>query len=284
VIVAAIVALGLIFADTPGSAPPVKGTYTIGGPFVFQDAVAHRKTDWDGPKVVVVLFAQPVDHAALARTLDVDGAVEAAKEAGSWAELEFAEDGTWKMARYSMRSAGGSSGGSKYDPHFAATMKATIQGGRVTGRVHGAFDPDYAIDLTLALPITDPPAGNALPADGGEPGRALRACAAAFAKKNLPDVERLCASNLGGIITSAIRMKADGVDMPDPWTPAGAGQCEVAAVSGLTLGNGVVAGDEAKIKVSGGSDEGRRCEGDVILRRENGAWRVAASRLELMAQ
>lgn len=267
--------LGL-FLVAPAGGPGVEGTYDIGGRFAFKDAVAHRTADWEGRKVVVVLFDRPIDRAALTRSLDVEGVVAAAKEEGSWAQLEFGEDGTWKMAQHQLRYQGGSSSGTKFDGAFAATMKATIEGGRVTGKVRAAFEEGYAVDLTLALPITEPPAGTALPADGGEPGRAVRACAAAFASKALPDVQRLCEARLGEFIASAIAQKES-----DPWTRSWAGECQVAAVSNLAVQDGVVAGDQARVRASGGWDDDRKCGGDVFLARENGAWRVSASRLVL---
>lgn len=263
-----------LFALAPAGAPGATGTYAIGGPFAFQDAIAFRAADWDGAKVVVLLLDRPLDRAALGRTLDVEGVLEAAKEAGSWAQLDFAEDGTWKMSRHQFRSEGRSSGGSKFDGSVASTMKATIGGGRVSGRVRADFGAGDAVDLTLALPITGPPATTALPADGGEPGQALRACSAAFARKALPEVQRLCAPRLGESISAAVRQKES-----DPWSHSWAGECEVAAVSSLAVESGASAGDEARVRASGGWDEEYQCVGDVFLRRENGAWRVSASRL-----
>ena len=282
----AVAALGFILALAPAAGtPPATGTYVIdGAPFAFQDAVAFRKADWEGPGVAVVLLEKPLDHAALAQTLDVEGTVEAAKESASWVQLDFKEDGTWRKARYNVRSAHGASSGSKFDGAFASTMKAQVHDGRVAGRVRAAFAPDFAIDLTLAVPVAEPPAGTALPADGGAPGLGLRACSAAFAKHSLPDLQRACSANLGDIVSSSLRMKSEGTQVDDPWAPAGAGECEVAAVSSLAIDGGVMLGDQARVHVTGGWTEGRRCAGDVFLRRENGAWRVSASRLQLKEQ
>ncbi|MET0552021.1 MAG: hypothetical protein ABW221_03215 [Vicinamibacteria bacterium] len=275
---AGIVVVGALLL-APAGAPGAAGTYAIGGPFAFQDAIAFRTADWDGPKVAVLLLEKPVDRSALARTLDVEGVLEAAKEAGSWAQLDFAEDGTWKQARHQLRHAHGSSSGTKYDGAFASTMKATIAGGRVSGRVRADFGAGDAVDLTLGLPIAAPPAATALPADGGEPGLALRACAAAYARKALSEVTRLCQPSLGDFIGSAIRQKES-----DPWSHSWAGECQVAAVSELKLQAGVTTGDEARLQAEGGWDEEYRCSGDVFLRRENGAWRVTASRLARAAR
>lgn len=270
---AGVVILGLL-ALAPAGTPGATGTYAIGGPLAFQDAVAFRTTDWDGPKIAVVLLERPLDRAALARTLDVEGLIAAAQEEGSWAQLDFAEDGTWKKARHHLRIQGGSSSGTKFDGAHAATMKATVAGGRVSGRVRASFGGGDAVDLTLALPITAPPAGTALPADGGEPGQAVRKCAAAHAGKSLADVQRLCQPSYGELVASAIRQKES-----DPWSRSWAGECQVAAVSALAVAGGVTAGDEARVRASGGWDDDQPCAGDVFLRRENGVWRVSASRL-----
>jgi hypothetical protein len=276
-----ILAVVLTAASASADVPAAKGQYVVGGtPLEFQDAVAIHRTDWEGAKIVVVLLQKPLDRAVLAGTLDVEGVVEAAKDGTSWAELEFAPDGAWMKARHNLRSGSSTSSGSRSDSSVA-TMKATIREGRVTGHVRAAFAAEQAIDLTLALPIAEPAAGTALPADGGEPGKALRACNGAFASKKLADLQRLCAPTAGEYIESAVRMKEQGISQDDPWRRDAAGECEVAAVASLTLESGVLAGDQARIRASGGWDGDRKCAGDVFLRRENGKWRVATSRLAL---
>jgi hypothetical protein len=282
-----IVLSALLLAAAAPPASGVKGTYTIGGEALpMQDAVAFRRTDWEGPKVVVLLLEKPVDHAALGRALDIEGRVEAAKNDGSWAELEFREDGTWTKASYSLQRNGGSSSGSKFDSALAATMKARIANGSVGGRVHAAFGEQDGVDLTLSVPIVVPVAGAALPADGGDPARAVLACNAAFAAKKMADVRRWCDAFLGDVIDSSIRMKEEGT-ATDPWSPGSIGECPVAALTGLALTNGVAAGDEARLDARGAwtkDDQPRTCAGPVFLRRENGAWRLSAARLETVSE
>jgi hypothetical protein len=258
------------------------GTYALDASTVFPvaDAVAFHRPSWAGNRLIVLLAMEPLDRAAWEATLDPAGLAERFHDEASWIELELEPDGTWAGTSFGLRHDGGSSSGSQYDAAGAESMKATIGDGRVTGRLQAAFANGSTVDLTLAAPLLAP-TGEPLPDDGGEPATSLRACNTAFAARDLPRVERACETSTSEIIASAVRMRAEGYEMEDPWTAAGASECNVAAVTDLTIGGGVVRGDEARVEATGGWTEDRRCAGSVYLRREGGKWRISRSALAL---
>ena len=282
-------ALTLLLALPAGgpahAAPGAQGTYALDASTTFQvaDAVAFHRRGWDGERVIVLLSQTPLDPADWNATLDVAGAADRFKDEASWIELELQPDGTWAGTSFALRYDGGMSSGSRYDPGFEGSMKATVGEDRVGGRLQATFEDGAAVDLTLAAPVLAP-SGDPLPAGGGDAGKALAACGAAFAARDLAAVRRACEAQTADIIDSALRMRADGYEMEDPWTPAGVSECDVAAVTGLVVDGGVVRGDEARVEAAGGWTEERRCSGSVYLRREDGRWRVARSALVLVTE
>ena len=281
-------ALLLLALDAPApahAAPGAQGTYTLDASTTFQvaDAVAFHRREWDGERVIVLLSEAALDAADWNATLDVAGAAERFKDEASWIELELQPDGTWAGTSYALRWDGGMTSGSRYDPGFEGSMKASVGEGRVGGRLKATFEDGSVVDLTLAAPIVVP-SGDPLPAGGGDAAKALAACGAAYAARDLAGVRRACETQTADIIDSALRMRADGYEMDDPWTPAGVGECNVAAVTGLAVEGGVTRGDEARVEAAGGWTEERRCSGSVYLRREDGRWRVERSALVLVSE
>ena len=275
--------LALPAAGPARAAGGAQGSYALDAATTFPvaDAVAFHRRDWDGERIVVLLSGTPLDLAAWRATLDPEGAAERFKSESSWIELELQPDGAWAGTNYGLRHDGGSSSGSGYSSDFGGSMKATVGAERVEGRLQADLGNGAVVDLTLAAPLLAP-TGDPLPAGGGEPGAAVLACNAAFAARDLAAVRRACEPDTADIIDSAIRMRADGYEMEDPWTPAGASECNVAAVAAPTVAGGVARGDEARVEVAGGWTEERRCAGSVHLRREGGKWRVARSGLALV--
>ena len=284
-------AVALALATTLAAAAPATaeggatGTYALSPETVLTivDAVAFRRLAWDGEQVVVLLATAPLDRAKWSATLDPAGLAEAYEDEETWVELEYQPDGTWTASRYGLRYEGGYTSGMSFEPAAAEGMKAVVGDDRVDGKLRASFGDGGAVDLTVAAPLLTP-GGEALPADGGEAGAAARACNAAFAARDLPAVERSCEEHTAGVIDSALRMRGEGFEMEDPWTPAGASECTVAALSGLVVTGGVARGDEARLEASGGWTDDQRCAGPVFLRREGGRWRVTRSALALVQQ
>lgn len=260
------------------------GTYATGPESVLTvvDAVAFSRRGWDGDRVVVLLATAPLAHGDWAATLDPAGLAERYREDTSWVEIELTPDGSWAGSRYTRRWSGGMSSSSSFGTFDGETPRAAIGDGRVTGTLRHAFGDGTAVDVTLDAPLLAP-TGEPLPADGGEPAAAARACNAAFTARDLAAVERACSPSTGDIVESALRLRGEGYEMEDPWTPAGASECDVAAVSGLVVTGGVLRGEEARVDATGGWVDDGRCEGHLYLRRDGGRWRVARSAMVLAA-
>ncbi len=266
--------------------PPVKGAYHFSSDSAFTpaDAVAFRREDGEGKQVVVLLLESKTNLPPLSGVLDVEAAAEARKKAsGSWMELIYRDNGDWVKTRYTFNRGPASGAGSSYSAEQAPMMKVAIRSGRVTGRLLVTSRAGQRLDFTLDVPIEDSAAGKPLPPDGGEPAKALRACHAAYAAKKEADLASACSRRLNDVVTSALRMKAQGVEVSDPWAPDGVDTCSAEAITGLEILGGVTAGDEARLAARGKIlREGQEqiCRGHVFLRREDGAWRVSASRMD----
>ena len=147
--------------------------------------------------------------------------------------------------------------------------------GRIAGRWVLAEPDDfcgetYDFDLTFDVAITPPP-GTALPADGGEPGKAYRAWTTAVAKGDLAVLRRL----VGGDY-NAWRIKSD--DESDV----------KAALKDLRDGTPVQArvlrgridGDDAVLWVEGKDRDDILRRGRVSLTRADGEWRYMEADLD----
>lgn len=271
-------------------APPVKGAYHFNSDSAFTpaDAVAFRREDGEGRRVVVLLLGSTANLPPLSGVLDVEAAAEARKTAaGSWMELIYRENGEWVKTNYTFNRGPASGAGSSYSREQAPMMKVAIRSGRVTGRLLVTSRAGQRLDFTLDVPIEDSAAGKPLPADGGEPAKSLRACHAAYAAKKEADLASACSRRLNEVVTSALRMRAERIDVPDPWTPDGVDTCSAEAIARLEILGGVTAGDEARLAARGKilrEGQERICRGHVFLRREEGAWRVSASRMDYVPE
>jgi hypothetical protein len=88
--------------------------------------------------------------------------------------------------------------GSRMKAELTTNTPAKVAGHIFSPKPLKTMDGDpYTIDLTFSTEVTRPVAGTPLPADGGEPGKALKALQAAIAKKNWDDITKnVTAKNL----------------------------------------------------------------------------------------
>jgi hypothetical protein len=187
-------------------------------------------------------------------------------------ELTFGEDGTCYGIDYSLRGGSGSHG------FRAPAMRAAIRNGRITGEVSAVSDR-YELRLTLDIPITEPVASTPLASDGGEPALALRDCLAAFAADDPAGLAAFCARDFVDALAQEAQDKIARLER----IPGGVIDCSDQATAALEILGGVVAGDEARLTTRftpfGGED--LSCRGHAFLRRENGRWRVTATRMQI---
>jgi len=157
--------------------------------YVVRDGRNARNT-----RVEVLLTDVPIDAAGLRGDLDPHATainLEPLRDR-NYLLLWVAPDGAVSMnATYSKTMTqylNDASGGLKGE--FTANTATTI-----TGRVFSAAPmktmdgPDYTIDVTFTADVVPALTGAALPAGGGEPGKALTAFMGALVKKNWPGLK-----------------------------------------------------------------------------------------------
>src|SRR4051794_12692070 len=88
--------------------------------------------------------------------------------------------------------------GSRMTADLTANTRDKIAGRIFSPKPLKTMDGDeYTIDLKFSTEVTRPPAGTKLPADGGEPGKALKALQTAIAKKSWDGIKsNLSAKNV----------------------------------------------------------------------------------------
>lgn len=275
----------IAMAGSAAWAATASGKVTVGGNALeAADALAWQQRDTfgsGGQATIVLLAGGPIDRKGLDTALDFETALGEVKEAaGTWVELEFASDGNWQAVRYQFRQGGSFSSGMKGFGASERPKKASVAvaGGNVRGtlKVAPADHPSGdgpALALTLDVPLLKRAAGTPLPADGGEPGQAVRACVTAFRAKEEAGLRKHCAE-----LTYWLDVyKRQGDDMNEFWSPSRFGTCSVFSFTEVGVTGGRTLGEQAEVLVAGKSEE-QDCTGSVYLKRDGGAWKVTAAR------
>lgn len=275
----------IAMAGSPAWAATASGKVTIGGyALEAADALAWRQRDtWasGGQATLVLLAGGPIDRKGLDTALDFETAIGAVRDAaGQWVELEFAPDGNWQAVRYQFKQGGSFSSGMKGFGEAERPKKAAVAvaGGNVRGtlKVAQADHPSGdgpVLALSIDVPLFKQAEGTPLPVDGGEPGRAVRACVTAFRAKEEAGLRKHCAELTYWLDV----MRRQGDDMNEFWSPGRFGTCSVFSFAEVGVTGGQVLGEQAEVIVAGRSGE-QDCTGRVYLKRDNGAWTVTVAR------
>jgi hypothetical protein len=143
---------------------------------------------------------------------------------------------------------------------------------KVAGRIFSpkplkTMDGDeYTIDLKFSTEVTHPPAGTKLPADGGEPGKALKALQAAIAKKSWDGIKsNVSAKNVESFDESYRTPKEnldDAIQTLGFWLPKKTGK----------ITGGEVRGDSAILNLEGELFENQNALFLVRMVKENSRW------------
>jgi hypothetical protein len=156
----------------------VKGRVSLkGASFAVADAVAY-KTD-EG--IEVALLPAPFDRTAAAKDQQIDS-FDVMRMGGAHVTLRIGANGSFSCIDYSTGQGGGSSCNGDYTEALRLTANTAD---RVAGAFRLKAGGDTA-DVTFDLKVesTAARAGTALPAGGGEPGRAVLAHFAAIEKND----------------------------------------------------------------------------------------------------
>lgn len=170
-------ALALALAAHPAFAD-AKGKVALkGATFTVADAVAY-KTD-DG--IEVAFLPKPFDRKAAAKDLKIDS-FDLMRAGGARVALKIDTDGSFNCIDYSTGEGGGSTCNSDYTKALTLTTRSA-------DRIAGTFRLNTGgdtVDVTFDLPVESTVArgGTALPADGGDPGKAVLAHFAAIEKND----------------------------------------------------------------------------------------------------
>src|SRR3954451_2173165 len=180
---------------TAGKRPPIKPKYAAA--YETRDQRDARKS-----AIEVVLSEEPIDVAEAVAELDPHTNVINQKALGDhnyvllWVrpDNDVSMNATYSdtMTQYMEMS------GSRMTADLTTNTPSKVAGHLFSPKPLKTMDGDeYTIDLKFSTEVTRPPAGTKLPADGGEPGKALKALQAAIAKKSWEGIKsNLSAKNV----------------------------------------------------------------------------------------
>ncbi|MFO1412962.1 MAG: hypothetical protein U1F10_03440 [Burkholderiales bacterium] len=183
--------------------------------------------------------------------------------------FEFGLDGKYQALSYYFGSGNGCaycSGG------VASTVK--LAGGKLVGNLKSK-EANPSFDVNLDVPVTGDDHGAALPADGGEPGRAYLAYHAALTKRDAKAVRPLLSNESAATFDRAAK---DGRTSDYLQFLA-----EDHPTKGVRVVRGFATADKAVLLITGDA-ESFKLKGEVLLAKEGGTWRVVDELTEMVVQ
>lgn len=274
---AALVTLALLLAAPAGAGG--KGTVSHQGEvYRVVDAFAYegRASFGEATAIKVRLSERPLDHKRLASAIDFAAELERQGGSGSFVELEFSTSGAWLGSSYQLKDSVCSFCA---DVRASAKSQVRVEGRSLKGtlrvvpadyRDKDGAAIDVSLDLTIATLAETPP----LPADGGEVGKAFRACWQLVRGKNVAGVRQSCFPPDDGQLSGTEGSTGDGFWVVALWNR------ESLKLSALQISGGKRKGDWAELFVTGRDEQNRERKGSVFLRYGPGGWRFDHERLE----
>ena len=220
----------------------------------------------DGAHTLVFLTAAPLDAGKVAAALDPMDAVREQEPKGGYIRLCIDADGSDCGLFFSPEGFNsGGYGELKLDRHDAQHI-----GGRFAlAKPEDFMGKDYQFDLRFDSAIT-PPAGTALPAGGGEAGRAYNVYLAALTKGDLAALRAMAGED------GSWRFPEDD---PTAAKEALKSARDEQPVQAEVL-RGRVHGDEAILWVRGVDRDDIRRAGRVLMRQAGGRWHFEEADLD----
>jgi hypothetical protein len=273
----------LAVAWAVGAAPAVAG---VEGSFInadleypVVDGVAYeRKAELgDGLAVRLALSMNPIDVQAIEAALDVEEAITAQRGESPYVDLEFALDGRYTGASYTLGSGNGC--GWCADPKAAEKAQVRIENGVLRGTVR-IQQTDYgdgdgpAVTLTIDLPVVKVTAAP-LPADGGEPAKVLASCRELTRAKDAAGAKEGCFSPDDKLAHYV--WEADGDAF---WSMALMYERDSLSLPDMAVTGGRTKGEWAEVLVEGKDSNGTTRRGSVFLHKGSAGWRYHHEKLE----
>ncbi len=240
------------------------------------DAYAYRDKDpIDAAKqvTIVILADKAIDAAAITGALDREAAIRDQMDnaKASYVEITMMEgDDSPALNVY----VAGTHGNTALSGGFTVALE-TNDGKRVKG--HCSNDAkerkDYPTDLNFAVAIATPDPGTALPADGGDAGKAYVAYVAAIRKGDVDAIARVMEKDRAREFL-AHRRDADFQQM--------LGMFQAMSPKEIHVLGGALVGNRATLDVQGKDSGGNELKGKVRLLKDGDGWRVADEHLTTM--
>ena len=246
--------------------------YQEGKQIALPSAYAYRGPDpFDKAKTITtVVFAdKPIDAAAANAAADRGEAVsdQMRQKDATRVELNLEDDGSVQNVNINAPGSSGSQSGSgwytlKLVKNDAKRVEGTFRSNDEADKKEGRF-----FDLKFALDIAGPPdLGAALPADGGDPGKAYRAYLAALKKGDIDALAKTMTNERSAELI-AHRNDADFKMM--------FAFIQSSALQNPKFVKGNSKGDSATLELSGKDGDGNNATSIATMQKEGGTWRMA---------
>jgi len=273
--------LALILVATSAFADGSGTLYQEGKPTALVSAYAYRGPDpFDKTKeITTVVFAdKPIDAAAANASADRGEAVsdQLRNAQATRVELNLESDGSVQNVNISAPGSSGSQSGSgwytlKLVHNDAKRVEGTFRSNDEADKKDGRF---YDLKFALNLPGA-PDLGAALPADGGEPGKAYRAYLAALKKGDIDALTKTMTKDRGAEIAA---------HRNDPDFKMMFAFIQQSAMRDPKIVKGFSKGDSATLELSGKDGDGNNATSTATMQKEGGTWRLAKESMTSHAQ
>ncbi len=177
--------------------------------------------------------------------------------------FQFDPHGEYRGMSYYFGSGDGC--GFCFDPDVVASAK--VSGGRIAGHVQHKDPKGATFDVTFDVPVAPADYGSALPAGGGDPGKAYGTFHQAVAEGNAAALKPLLGEERQGFLQDRADAFLSFLQESDP--------------DSYKITRGFVSGDHALLLVSGDKSPLGKVHSEVHLLREGGHWVVDDEILQL---
>jgi hypothetical protein len=261
--------LGLAFAAGIATADGSGTLYNDGKAIALKGAYAFRMPDpfEKSKQITRVVFAdKPIDAAPLKDASDRDGALDEQLRGAARVDLNLEADGSVQNVNTRVGDSSGSQSGSGWytltlkrndDKRIEGTFRSNDESDKKSGHY---YDLAFALDLPGA-----PDLGAALPAGGGDAGKAYIAYLAALKKGDIDALAKLMAKERSGELL-AHRNDKDFKMM--------FGFIQSQALRDAKYVKGNAKGDHATLEYEGKDGEDNTVTSAVSMMREGGAWKL----------